>query len=184
MFNKPYAEALDKRLQAKADGNKIIDTTYKLLLNSLFGQFNNEYSHFYDPHLANRILMNGQLMLLMLIEELDLIGCEIISANTDSVDIIFRKEMLHTVNEVCDKWSEMTNGITVDADRVKQCIFRDINAYFMELELPDGSSYIKEKGAWTTNPRIGKGFDKPIVYKALREYFINQTSVDFCGCMK
>jgi len=37
---------------------------------------------------------------------------------------------------------------------------------------------IKEKGAFITTPRMGKGFNKPIINIALKQYFINNIPVE------
>ena len=73
-----YAKIRHDRLEAKKNGNKVVDATLKLSLNGLSGNLQSEYSWCYDPLSVYRIRINGQLMLLMLAEALTLIGCRII----------------------------------------------------------------------------------------------------------
>lgn len=175
--------ATQEKVKAKANKDKGREKTFKLIGNSLFGNFANEWSQFCDVEYAAFQTINGQLMLLMLIEWYEDAGIKVYAANTDSVDIIFDKSKLDLVNSISDKWTKMTNGITIDADELSKTVYYDVNCYVMQFV--DGK--IKEKGRWVThydhkgnwNPQmLNKGFKHPVIQIALREYFINNVPVE------
>jgi len=80
-----YQEIMDERLEAKRTGNKEKAEALKIVINSLYGNFNYPYFYAYDPKTGYSVTINGQLYLLMLIEQLEINGYEVISANTDGV---------------------------------------------------------------------------------------------------
>lgn len=87
-FKTPFINVLkflkSERVIAKRAGDKSKDSTYKLALNSILGNLRNEYSPYYAPEANLGISINGQLMLLMLIETCELNGIECFMSNTNS----------------------------------------------------------------------------------------------------
>lgn len=189
-FIKHYSDIRKERFEAKAKGDKAVDKSLKLTLVSLYGQYLNEYSPYYDGFLAQRICVNGQLMLLMLAEKMHLAGFKVVSANTDSVDVIYPKNKVKEFQDICNWWQKKTKMI-LEEDRVEFAVFQDVNCYFMKMN----NGYVKEKGRWLTTPQLGKGFNKPIINIALREYFMNgikpeetilnhKDPLDFCSAQR
>ena len=81
VFMKIYKATFEMRI-AFPKGT-IENAIAKLMLNSLFGLSNNEYSFVYDPLMTAQICINGQLLLTMLIEQILLeTDSECIMANT------------------------------------------------------------------------------------------------------
>jgi DNA polymerase elongation subunit (family B) len=79
-----FTEIYNKRVELKKAGKKDEQAPYKIILNSTFGITNQEYSKAYDPQRNHDVCINGQLMLLMLLEMLE--GtCELIQSNTDGI---------------------------------------------------------------------------------------------------
>ena len=67
---------------------------YKKMLNALSGGMKDETNPAYDPRNNNCMCINGQLMLLDLIEHLEVIpGFELIQSNTDGLIIGFLTQM-------------------------------------------------------------------------------------------
>ena len=85
-----YRELMDERLTAKKNGDKGKAEALKIVINSFYGNFNYQYFYAYDPKSAYTVTINGQLYLLMLIEQLELNGYEVISANTDGITYLRR----------------------------------------------------------------------------------------------
>ncbi len=175
LFYDADSENLARRFEAKYAGRKVEDKTRKLSLNGVYGLFGQEYSPFLSPRLMQQTCINGQLMILMLIEWYEQNGIKVHAANTDSVDITFDKSKLDLVNKISDEWTKMTNGITIDADDLIKSVYYDINCYFMQFS----NGYIKEKGRWVTHyegdkwkpQMLNKGFKHPIIQMALKKYF-------------
>ena len=87
-----YRQLRDRRIKAKNEGNYSESECLKIVLNSTFGKTKNEKHWLYDPLVALRITVNGQLYILMLIEKLVLKGYKVISANTDGIVTIVPKD--------------------------------------------------------------------------------------------
>jgi DNA polymerase elongation subunit (family B) len=76
---------MTERLEAKKAGDKGKAEALKIIINSFYGNFNYPYFYAYDPKSAYTVTINGQLYLLMLVEQLEFNGYAVISANTDGV---------------------------------------------------------------------------------------------------
>lgn len=139
----------DKVAEAK---HKKVNAALKIVINSTFGKLNDAYSPLRSIPDALRVTINGQLMLLMLIEQLELAGAEILSANTDGVTIRWnRTELDKRLLSVMKGWEKKTGHELERADFKKYCR-RDVNAY---LALKQDDS-VKRKGAFTPYPDTGK----------------------------
>ena len=86
-----YSSIRTERLEAKHSGQKLKNTTFKYCLNGLSGNLQNLNSWVYSPEAVMKIRINGQLLLLMLTEQLVNIGCRIIQANTDGLFVIVKR---------------------------------------------------------------------------------------------
>ena len=139
-FVEDYARILGDRVAAKAKGDKITADAYKLVANSTYGKFNEKFSLIRSVKSAFQITLNGQLMILMLVERLHLAGVDILSANTDGVTI--RKPKLLDISEVFKQW-EADTKMTLEYATYLKYIRRDINNY---VALTDKGK-IKFKGA-------------------------------------
>jgi len=179
-FIKRYSWIKGIRLKAKREKNMFISDTFKLSLNGTYGNLINKYSWLYDPKAAMRITINGQLMLAMLSERLTDAGMRIDSVNTDGITAIIKKKDLNKYKVICSEWEEHTE-LSLSYDRYHKVFRKDVNSYIawyadMETGKPlydkNKRAIIKEKGFMLTEIKMGKGFDKPVVKKALREYFV------------
>ena len=70
-FHRIYGQLIERRLQAKRDGDKRTSNALKLVLNSCFGAFNFPYSPLYSPNTFLNITISGQLCLLALADRLN-----------------------------------------------------------------------------------------------------------------
>ena len=163
-----------ERFEAKRNGNKIKNETYKLALNGLSGNLQNEYSWVYDPKMVLTIRINGQLMLLMLAEGLSELGCNIIQSNTDGTFVLVPKNLLNAAENWCKEWEQKT-GLTLEADYFERFYQYAINDYlgvkkgWSETHDPN---LIKKKGLFIDTPVLGKGMAPLIVPEALNKYFV------------
>jgi DNA polymerase elongation subunit (family B) len=107
-FIKKYSEILEYRVEAKKNGDDDVSDAFKIILNSTYGKMKSKHHWLYDPLAALRVTINGQLFLLMLIEDLSLAGFEVISANTDGVLTKVSKERLDEYYKICNDWSTIT----------------------------------------------------------------------------
>ena len=179
------------KAEGKAEHDKTKESFAKLLLNSYFGQLLNEYSPFFEPEVAFSITVNGQLMLLMLVEKLELNGFNVVSSNTDAVDVIVPNERTEEYMAICKWWEDLTK-MELDHEEVKKVIRMNCNNYLM-IKM-DGKT--KTKGSsFKTELELGKGYWFPITKDAIYEYYVNDIPVEetiknctdihkFCGYQK
>lgn len=167
-FTKDFFAIRAKRLEAKHTGNKKINEALKIVINSTFGKLNDEYSPLRSIPDALRVTINGQLMLLMLVESLEMVGFEILSANTDGITILAKRgeETDKKLTKVIASWESVTK-FKLEQNDYQRYIRRDVNAYLALKE--DGK--IKSKGIFDPEPMKGK-WDGTIVKRAAQAYLM------------
>ncbi|MBQ3306893.1 MAG: hypothetical protein IJG68_01735 [Bacilli bacterium] len=115
-------------------------------------------------------------MTMTLVEELELNGIHVISANTDGIVIKLPRDKFDVYKEITDRWNEV-NKMGADFEEYERLVSRDINNYFAIFE---GGEDIEYKGA--LDPKqylkdLKKGYDMPIVALAVFEYFAHNIPV-------
>lgn len=174
-YPEKFKEIYDVRVGLKRAGKKAEQAPYKIVLNGTYGASKDKYNNLFDPLQANNVCINGQLLLLDLIEHVtDAIpGAILIQSNTDGV--MFKlpsEELIEIYKDVCKEWSKRTN-MNLEHDLIKKVIQKDVNNYIIVME----NGKIKSKGAYVKS--LNKlANDLPIVNKALMDYFINGISVE------
>ncbi|WP_243446360.1 DNA polymerase domain-containing protein [Romboutsia weinsteinii] len=170
-----YKQIRDRRMELKK-GKDPKEYPLKIVLNSTFGASKDRNNDLYDPQIANGICVNGQLLLLDLIEKVELTfgeTAQFIQGNTDGVMFKFQsKEDVNKYLELCRKWCERTY-MELDHDMIKKVIQKDVNNYIFIQE--DGR--VKSKGAYVKKLSLLDN-DLPIVNKALKEYLINGVEIE------
>lgn len=170
-----FKEIRDTRFKFKKEKNPI-EKSLKLVLNSTYGACLDANNDLYDQRQGIGICVNGQLLLLDLIEKVELeFGdrAEFIQGNTDGVMFKFKsKEDVDKYLEICKEWSQRTR-MNLDHDFVKKIIQKDVNNYIYVKE--EGS--IKSKGAYVKKLSLIDN-DLPIVNKAIKEKLINEIEIE------
>ena len=165
-----YKDLTKRRIEAKRNGDVSDAETLKIVILSVWGKTLNENHWLYDPLVGLRLTINGQLYLLMLIEQLSLCGFKVISANTDGIVTIVPKDK-HSLYEICcHNWEKQTN-FNLEFTEYLKYIRRDVNNYITLKK----DNKTKEKGIFVIEPNLQQGIDKPIISKALYRYFIDDT---------
>lgn len=146
---------------------------YKIADNAISGQLKDKYSPLYDPRDNNAITVNGQLLLLDLIEKLEPHIDKLVQSNTDGILIKLRSlDDYDKIDDIVWEWEKRT-GMRMGFDLYKKVFQKDVNNYLIVAE--DGST--KTKGAYTKS-LSPLDFDLPIVNKAMVEYMKNSTPVE------
>lgn len=145
----------------------------KIILNSVYGLSSEVNSYLFDRFLTYSITINGQLMILMLVEALYLAipDIKILQKNTDGVSFIYDVQYEESLKKVITWWEKMTM-LSLERADYNQMIIRDVNNYIAEYI--DGK--VKKKGAFDTEPPFYKNPSMLVVPKALEAYFINNIS--------
>lgn len=168
-----YREIRDKRLEFKKSKDPR-QQPYKIVLNSTYGASKDQYNNLYDPLQANNVCINGQLLLLDLIEHVEAnTSFKLIQSNTDGV--MFKLNSVDDIpvyESICKEWEERSR-MSLEHDIINKVVQKDVNNYIIVME--DGK--VKSKGAYVK--KLDKlDNDLPIVNKALMEYFINGVPVE------
>ncbi|AZU97909.1 ribonuclease H-like domain protein [Vibrio phage LP.1] len=141
-FLKVYSDIKATRLAAKRNGDNVVNSTYKIVLNGSYGKFGSKYSFLYSPELLIQTTITGQLSLLMLIEKMTLAGGKVVSANTDGVNVLYSKSDYEAIHSVQFDW-ELTTGYELEYTPYLATYSRDVNNYIAMKE-----KGIKGKGAY------------------------------------
>jgi hypothetical protein len=153
----------DRRVQAKRAGDRVTSDALKIVINSAYGKLNNEHSPLRSVREALRVTLNGQMMLLMLMEECLAAGAEILSLNTDGLVIRWRRSLAaEHMQQVMARWKARTR-IDLEVHEYSRFTRHHVNCY-VAFGM-DGT--LKTKGA--LNPRSGKR-DRPVVVRAALAY--------------
>ena len=171
-FLSAYRGVVERRLEAKAAGDKSVADTLKIVINGSFGKFGSPYSFLFSPELLVQTTISGQLYLLMLIEELELNGFSVASANTDGVVTKVTLGKRDEYTAIINDWESRT-GFNMEFTKYLRLQSRDVNNYIAIME--DGK--IKSKGAYGDDT-IGKNPAGQIIFEAVRENLVNGTDVD------
>lgn len=162
----------NENLRHKAAGDKVARLPYKIADNAISGQLKDVYSPLYDPRENNAITVNGQLLLVDLIEKLEN-TCQLIQSNTDG--ILLRLKSINDFDKIDDivwEWEQRT-GMKMDFDIFYKVFQKDVNNYL--LVGPKGKT--KTKGAYTKHlSRVDN--DLPIINKAMVDYMVKNIPVE------
>lgn len=160
-----FKQVYDKRVALKKAGKKKEQAPYKIILNSTFGITNDVYSLAYDPRRNHEVCINGQLLLLDLLEKLE--GhCELIQSNTDGIIIQIpdTQEAFDKIDDICYEWEKRTR-MSLGFDIIKEIYQKDVNNYVFTFE----NGKYERKGAYVKELSPLDN-DLPIINEALVNY--------------
>ena len=199
IFATYYRETYDSRLSAKARAIELKDIikntigfvdpqlerdledallaadSGKLDLNGTFGKLLSKYSMFYTPSGGIQVTITGQLALLMLIEQLEIAGIHVVSANTDGIAIHTPRANKWMTDAIIHWWESLT-GFTMETTEFKMLAARDVNSY---VGIEAGGA-VKPKGAFAPVKPGASGWPNPtgqICVDALVAYLKNGTAM-------
>lgn len=155
--------------------NKLAAEALKIVINSIYGKFGSELFFLYDRLAQLKVTINGQLMTMTLVEELELNGIHVVSANTDGIVIKLPRNKKDIFDDIVKRWNE-TNKMNADSEEYKSYYCRDINNYFAVWT----DNKVDYKGALDPYQYIKdlkKGYDAPVVAIAVYEFLVNNTPV-------
>ena len=105
---------------------------YKAIINKVFGCMKDIHSAMYDPLMANNVTVNGQLLLLDLIEHLEPV-CQLIQSNTDGLIIKADEADFDKIDDICFEWEDRT-GLKLDFEYYTEIWQKDVNNYIAKTE--------------------------------------------------
>ena len=192
-----YKNVYDTRMELKRAGKKKEQAPYKKLLNALSGAMKDKTNPAYDARNNNIMCINGQLMLLDLIEHLEVVeGFELIQSNTDGLIIRIpdTDEAFEQVDDICWEWesrcsTELCN-ISLGLDIITEIYQKDVNNYLW-IDIDGGveriGDYLKKLSPIDYNLAIlNKALVNYMVHKIPVEQTINECDdlIDFQSIAK
>lgn len=168
-----FKDIMDLRLKYKHEKNPL-QAPLKICINGTYGQSgagkyeDGKYkvlSDVYDPVRMREVCINGQLMLLQLIEDLE--KYELIQSNTDGLIYKIPKTRFEAVDKIVKAWEKRTR-MSMEYDYITYLAQRDVNNYIAVFE--DGT--IERKGGAVKKSSVLDN-DLPVVSDAVVEYFVN-----------
>lgn len=171
----------NRRIELKHAGKKKEQAPLKIVINGTYGISKAKTSSAYDPRNANLICMNGQLMLVDLIEHLEKIdGFELIQSNTDGliVSLPDTDEAFEQMDDICFEWEKRCN-MELEFDEISSIWEKDVNNYvfiFSNGKIERKGAYVKELSALD--------YDLPIVNKAIVNRLVKGIPIEhtIMGC--
>lgn len=185
-----YTEMRDERIIAKKNKNTSKSDFLKLCLNGVSGLLDNQYSWLYYPEGALRMRLAGQLILTKFIEVCIENNWQVISANTDGIEVkILKDDYSHYVNIL----NECANKFNLELEHeiYKSIHYQNVNSYIAITQ----SGKVKQKGEFVENPLVTDSRNYLVISKAVNNYFKNNISIkefiinhnniyDFCSSQK
>ncbi len=189
-FQSVYIAIVEERDAAKAAGNKTKAEQGKITSNGLFGKAGSPYSIVYAPRLLIQTTVTGQLSLLMLIEECEMRGWRVVSANTDGFVTLVPRNERGMFRSVIFDW-EVATGLSMEETFYKSIHSQSVNSYvaFKKEQNKDGTFNgkidIKRKGKFAHSGRglpaafgLKKTPDCEISYDAAAQFLLDGTSIE------
>lgn len=174
-----FKDIMELRLKYKHEKNPL-QAPLKIVINGSYGQSgagklldNGEYkllSPLFDPRRMREVCINGQLMLLQLIEDLE--QFDLIQSNTDGLIYKINKYDFDTFDAIVKAW-EKRSKMTMEYDYTTFLAQRDVNNYIAVFE----NGTIERKGGAVKSSKECD-YDLPIIKDAIVEYFVHGIPID------
>ena len=180
-FGKCIGVPTKYRLEAKAQAKKFefgsenwkyyddLAGALKIVVNAGVGQLGDMWSPFFDPRGFAKVTINGQLMLIMLIDWLSgHIGeIEVVQANTDGVAILCPNKLEGRLRKAVEHWEDKTR-MTLEVEELGKLVKKNANAY---MEIDTRGNVIKGAKEFNTIIEPGRSRSNEIIKKCLIAYY-------------
>lgn len=171
---KIYADMLERRMAAKAAGDKATANALKLVCNTTYGALLNAYNDLYDPLMGRSVCISGQLYLMELANHCvaEIPSVQILQLNTDGLMVSLEDSELPILDGIKAEWEART-GFTLEVDEIERIYQKDVNNYiavYTNGKVKTKGGYltygISSAGAWNVNNSL------ICVRKAIIDYFV------------
>ena len=165
----------DSNIEFKRKGDKKARQPFKIMDNAISGQMKQRQSALFDPMSNNSICINGQLLLLDLVEHIEPY-CELIQNNTDGIIVKLAdyERDFDRLDDIVYEWEKRT-GMKMDFETFIGDIYqKDVNNYLL-IDRETGA--IKAKGGYVMKLN-DLSYDLPIINRALVDYMIKGIPVE------
>jgi DNA polymerase len=168
-----FRQIYERRIELKHAGKKKEQAPLKIVINGTYGICKDPQNKAYDPRNANLVCINGQLMLLDLIEHLEAVDSfELIQSNTDGLIIKIHRKDFDKVDDICYEWESRCN-MELEFDYISEIWQGDVNNYVFRQ--CDGK--IERKGAYVKE-LSSMDNDLPIINKAILDLMLKGIPIE------
>jgi hypothetical protein len=168
-FTKTYSKLYEDRMKSTTP---IANNALKEALNSVFGKSNSIYSPLYDPKMMYSITVNGQLLMAMLAERMELNGAgTVVMTNTDGMEV--KVSNYDQYERTLEGWKKFTK-MPVATTAYKKLMIKDVNNY---IGIGMGDK-VKSKGAYVIDKEWNKDPSMRIAAIAVQNWFVHGTKID------
>ena len=170
-----FKNIYNHRLELKHEGKKKEQAPLKIVINGTFGISKDKNNKAYDPRNANLICINGQLLLIDLIEKLEVVpSFQLVQSNTDGLIIKIHKRDFAAVDDICYEWETRTK-MRLEFEYIDRIYQGDVNNYIFHYA--EISSNGKKAGKWERKGAYVKELSKidndlPIINQAINNYLM------------
>lgn len=127
-FRRLYTELFEKRIKAKKDGNEEVSSFLKIVINSIIGMMNADWSCFYDPTMNCAIRIASMFTTLQLLDIL-INDSKIIQVNVDGIFILAKKQSMPAIQERVDMFSKKEK-LRIEKETFTKMFQMNVNDYF------------------------------------------------------
>ena len=178
VFLSVYDAVRRERLEAKRIGDKVVSDGLKVAVNAVFGKQSDAYSKLLDPQNGAAITINGQLILLCLIDALLAVdGLAVLSANTDGVMVRFPRKHEAQLRQILhDVGSHY--AIDFEDDEIARVFREHINSYVCSFA---NGKPPKRKGSFNDgaeDENFKKNLGRRIVKQAATRFLLDGTPIE------
>lgn len=175
VFLKLVKQMIDSKMAYQKAGDKVGKENAKISVNSLYGLLKSKGSPVRDAKVLYQVTVNGQLFLLMLTEQLELLDNVVVKyQNTDGIMAQYPKEMKEEVERVTKEFEEYIK-IPLEAVPMKEVYLQSVSSYIAITEKGD----VKRKGQFKKieDKELKDDSSANIVAIALEQYFVNNIPI-------
>ncbi len=166
-----YSEMKEERVRIKHTDPRRAQT-FKIVLNGSYGTFGSPYSFLYSPELLVQTTITGQLFLLMAIEKVTACGAQVVSANTDGINVVY-KEADRDIVESAIFECEILAGYDFEFTPYAATYSRDVNNYIALTT----NNKLKQKGAFAKTGLM-KNPENSICSEAVSNYLLTKMPIE------
>ena len=148
-----YKEVYATRIEAKHNGNTLLNQGLKLILNGAIGAMLSEYNPLYDTWSNSSICVHGQLLVFILAKRLFDAGLNIVQTNTDGIMIETKEGVDHMA--IAEQWMKETR-LVLEFDEIAILQQNNVNNYYCQFT----NGKVKSKGFYLSNEKYGKATSK------------------------
>ena len=183
VFIQVYDDIRLRRLAAKRGGDTVVSGGLKVGINAVFGKQSDQYSRLLDPQNGAAITINGQLILLRLVEALSEIDqLSVLSVNTDGMMVRFPRKAEAQLSRILTEISDIYE-IEFENIEVTRVYREHINSYVCGF----AGGNTKKRGSFNDGAEdesFKKNLGRRIVKQAAAAFLLDGTPIEdtIVGC--